>query len=105
MSVDLLINQINLVSEGDLEYIKVESDDEIEKIAKYTNKLIESRKLLIDRNLRLKYKNKYNEFKMLESQFNPHFLYNTLELISITMYIDPKLTEKIIQNLKVKFLV
>lgn len=98
-SVDLLINQINLVSEGDLEYIKVESDDEIEKIAKYTNKLIESRKLLIDRNLRLKYKNKYNEFKMLESQFNPHFLYNTLELISITMYIDPKLTEKIIQNL------
>lgn len=49
--------------------------------------------------MRLKYVNKYNEFKMLESQFNPHFLYNTLELISITMYIDPKISDRLIQGL------
>jgi len=36
---------------------------------------------------------------MLEAQFNPHFLYNTLETIKITSMIDASITQDLIQNL------
>ena len=88
-----------MVSEGELDRIDIKTDDEIYSIVTNINKLIDSKKILLDKNVRLKYINKYNEFKMLESQFNPHFLYNTLELISITMYIDPKISDRLIQDL------
>lgn len=39
------------------------------------------------------------ERKMLEAQFNPHFLYNTLETIKITSLMDVALTQDLIQNL------
>lgn len=94
-----LNKQIDLVSEGKLDYIDIKTDDEINSIVRNINKLIDSQKILTEKNLNLKYANKYNEFKMLESQFNPHFLYNTLELISITMYIDPNISERLIQDL------
>lgn len=88
-----------MVAEGELNRIDIRTDDEINSIVKNINKLIDSKKILLDKNVRFKYVNKYNEFKMLESQFNPHFLYNTLELISITMYIDPKISDRLIQDL------
>lgn len=94
-----LNKQIDFVSEGKLDYIDIKTDDEINSIVRNINKLIDSQKILTEKNLNLKYANKYNEFKMLESQFNPHFLYNTLELISITMYIDPNISERLIQDL------
>ena len=94
-----LNKEINMVSEGELDRIDIKTDDEIYSIVTNINKLIDSKKILLDKNVRLKYINKYNEFKMLESQFNPHFLYNTLELISITMYIDPKISDRLIQDL------
>lgn len=97
--ISRLNEEINMVAEGELDRIDIRTDDEINSIVKHINKLIDSKKILLDKNLRLKYTNKYNEFKMLESQFNPHFLYNTLELISITMYIDPKISDRIIQDL------
>lgn len=97
--IDELNKQINMVSEGELDRVSIKTDDEINFIVKNINKLIDSKKILLDKNLRLKYINKYNEFKMLESQFNPHFLYNTLELISITMYINPKISDRLIQDL------
>lgn len=97
--IDELNNQIDMVAEGKLEKLNIKTDDEINSIVKNVNNLIDSKKILLDKNVRLKYINKYNEFKMLESQFNPHFLYNTLELISITMYIDPKISDRIIQDL------
>ena len=94
-----LNKQIDTVAEGKLDRINIKTDDEINSIVKNVNNLIDSKKILLDKNVRLKYINKYNEFKMLESQFNPHFLYNTLELISITMYIDPKISDRLIQDL------
>lgn len=94
-----LNEEINMVAEGELDHIDIKTDDEINSIVSNINKLIDSKKILLDKNVRLKYVNKYNEFKMLESQFNPHFLYNTLELISITMYIDPKISDRLIQDL------
>ena len=94
-----LNEEIDMVAEGELDRIDIRTDDEINSIVKNINKLIDSKKILLDKNVRLKYVNKYNEFKMLESQFNPHFLYNTLELISITMYIDPKISDRLIQDL------
>ena len=94
-----LNEEIDMVAEGELNRIDIRTDDEINSIVKNINKLIDSKKILLDKNVRLKYVNKYNEFKMLESQFNPHFLYNTLELISITMYIDPKISDRLIQDL------
>ncbi|MCW1004763.1 histidine kinase, partial [Streptococcus anginosus] len=39
------------------------------------------------------------EKRMLEAQFNPHFLYNTLETILITSHYDSQLTERIVIQL------
>lgn len=98
-SIEMLNKEINLVSRGELELINLRTEDEIQDIIDNINELIVSKRILFDNNLKLKYINKYSKFKMLESQFNPHFLYNTLELISITMYIDPDISDKILRNL------
>ncbi|MDY2918314.1 MAG: histidine kinase [Anaerococcus sp.] len=94
-----LNKEIKQVSNGESSYIRLRTNDEIEYIIDNINELIKSKKLLLDNNLKLKYMNKYNEIKMLESQFNPHFLYNTLELISIMMYLDPKSADRIMKDL------
>lgn len=41
------------------------------------------------------------ERKMLEAQFNPHFLYNTLENIRIMIQLDPPVADKLILSLNV----
>ncbi|MDO4594511.1 MAG: histidine kinase [Tissierellia bacterium] len=75
------------------------ANDEFSYISKNINKLIRDVKDLSEKNTRLSYEKKLTEFKMMESQFNPHFLYNTLELISIGIYTDKKLSNKLIKDL------
>ncbi|MCI5838936.1 MAG: histidine kinase [Peptoniphilaceae bacterium] len=98
-NLNFLIEKIRNVSSGKEELINLKTGDELEYISSEINDLVENIKNLSDKNIRLEYENKANEFKTMESQFNPHFLYNTLEMISITMITDPNLCNKIIQNL------
>ena len=52
-----------------------------------------------DKNIRLLKENLQAENKMLEAQFNPHFLYNTLEIIRATISFDPRLANQLILSL------
>lgn len=54
---------------------------------------------LHQKTLALEKQNVSFEKRMLEAQFNPHFLYNTLETILITSHYDSDLTEKIVLQL------
>lgn len=98
-SLNYLINQINLVSQGKIQKININSDDEIKYISENINTLIDNIKRLEANNIALKYEKKAADFKTMESQFDPHFLYNTLDIISYQMYVDQDSCQKLISNL------
>lgn len=70
---------IKKVAEGDFtQHVKVYDDDEIGDVAKAFNKMVSDIQSLINENYVIKMKEKENELASLQSQINPHFLYNTL---------------------------
>ena len=78
-----LITQINKVGKGDFSnQIAVTGDDELGRLTDEFNRMTRRIKRLIDKNYKLKIKEKDAMLKVLESQINPHFLYNTLQAIS-----------------------
>lgn len=98
-SLNYLIEQMVLVSQGKIEKIKINSDDEIKYVSENINSLIDNIKKLEANNTSLKYEKKASDVKAMESQFNPHFLYNTLDIISFQMYVDKDSCQKLISNL------
>jgi len=86
--------EMHKVVSGDFEIIKtLEGDDEIAELYDDLYKMIDSIQLLINQvyvekiqKEQLASKQKDVEFKMLASQINPHFLYNTLETIRMKAY-------------------
>jgi two-component system sensor histidine kinase YesM len=61
---------------------KFNSNDEIGRLSKAYNFMIDEINSLIQKEYVLELVNKENELKMLQSQINPHFLYNTLDTIN-----------------------
>lgn len=98
-SLNELIYQIGLVSKGHSEKIDIKSEDEIKYISDNINTLIDNVKKLEANNISLKYEKKASDVKTMESQFNPHFLYNTLDIISYQMYVDKDSCQRLISNL------
>lgn len=60
---------------------KIEGENEIGEIGKGINQLTKDIRLLIETKLADEKKKKDLEYRMLQSQINPHFLYNTLASI------------------------
>ncbi|MFS0752606.1 cache domain-containing sensor histidine kinase [Oceanobacillus sp. 1P07AA] len=61
--------------------VDVDSNDEIGKLGYRFNKMVKTIQKHIDTEYRLKIKQKESELKVLQNQINPHFLYNTLDMI------------------------
>lgn len=81
-SIDLLLKEISCIRDGDLDHeIVLKTNDEFEQMAYDINAMLTQIKMLNKRNAELNYVSKLSELKQLEAQFNPHFLYNTLETI------------------------
>lgn len=99
LSLNNLIDQISKVSSGEVEKINIKTDDETKYISDNINTLIDNVKKLESKNTSLRYEKKASEVKTMESQFNPHFLYNTLDIISYQMYVDKDSCQKLISNL------
>ena len=92
--INLLSKEMHRVVEGDFNIKKsIKGNDEIAKLYDDLYTMMESIKKLINevyiekiQKEKLMIKQKEAEFKMLASQINPHFLYNTLETIRMRAF-------------------
>ncbi|HFU1142329.1 TPA: sensor histidine kinase, partial [Streptococcus pyogenes] len=87
------------ISRQEKRRIDLESQDEFQYLSDQINQMVERLQQLHDKTLDLETQKLLFEKRMLEAQFNPHFLYNTLETILITSHYDSALTEKIVIQL------
>ncbi|MGD6805251.1 sensor histidine kinase [Rossellomorea vietnamensis] len=80
--IRVLLHNIQKVEEGDM---KIESQsfgtDEIGMLGSRFQEMITRVNHLINREYKLELENKTNQLKVLQSQINPHFLYNALQSI------------------------
>ena len=79
--------------------INIKSNDEFEIIGDTYNQMLLDIKRLIEKNKEEATHSIVTEIKQLESQFNPHFLFNTLEMLRYTIHLDKKMANKIIINM------
>ncbi|QHQ63506.1 hypothetical protein Ana3638_24270 [Anaerocolumna sedimenticola] len=78
-----LVHKIKVAETGDLTITEViEGNDEITILDKQFNQMLIKLNDLIHKNYIQQLEKKETEFRNLQLQINPHFLYNTLEIIS-----------------------
>ena len=95
-----ILQGMERVQEGNLDrLIELEEDNEFRRIADAYNDMIRSLKLQMEKNQKMAELVAASQVKQLESQFNPHFLFNTLENIRYMYKIDPTIAETMILSL------
>lgn len=88
------------VQQGDLNTeLSISSHDEFQIIAQAYNSMLSSMRKLIERSVELGHETAVSRIKQLESQFNPHFLFNTLENVRFMIRMDPKGADKALVQL------
>ncbi|WP_339147924.1 MULTISPECIES: sensor histidine kinase [unclassified Sutcliffiella] len=80
--IRVLLQNIQQVKEGNMK-VQFESlgNDEIGILGYRFKQMMERINMLINREYKLEIENKTNQLKVLQSQLNPHFLYNALQSI------------------------
>jgi two-component system, sensor histidine kinase YesM len=101
----LLTKQTKRVEKGDFSATVPEgSTDEIGLLGIRFNKMVERIKYLIDSKYKMEIRTRESELKLLQSQINPHFLYNTLDMIRWTARLEQAMeTSKLIEQLSKMF--
>ncbi|MEQ9764159.1 sensor histidine kinase [Streptococcus jiangjianxini] len=99
VAIETLVSEMEAVSKGEKRSIDLKTEDEFSYLAAQMNQMIQRLYQLSRKALLLEKERQTFERRMLEAQFHPHFLYNTLETILITSQFDPKLTETIVLRL------
>lgn len=79
--------------------LSTDSTLEFQTIGKAFNKMIDSMKKQLEENRELALHAAFAQVKQLESQFNPHFLFNTLDNIRFMIKIDAAKADKMITSL------
>ena len=98
--IDDIVRAFENVMHGSLDTkLAVTSEDEFGVISEAYNVMLDSLKDLMERNREEARRTALSEIKQLESQFNPHFLFNTMENIRAMTAIDPKAARKMILEL------
>lgn len=98
--LDSIIRGLEKVKEGDLNtHIDISSNDEFQTIGESYNLMIDSLREQIRRNAEMGGLVAESQRKQLESQFNPHFMFNTLENIRFMCKLDPDSASKMVLNL------
>lgn len=96
----VIIDAFENVKSGNLNtYVNIAGNDEFKIIAESYNLMLDSLKEQIATNKEMARLVAISQGKQLESQFNPHFLYNTLENIRYMCILDPKSASNMIYNL------
>ena len=95
-----ILDVMEQARQGHLETdIQIESDNEFRFIADAYNEMIGSLKQQMENNQKMAELVATAQNKQLQSQFNPHFLYNTLENIRYMCAIEPKIAQKMVYSL------
>ena len=76
-----LKNHMSKVEKGQLTEVDITGQMEVVQLSKSFNKMIEEIKSLMDRLVTEQKEKRKSEFLALQTQINPHFLYNTLDSI------------------------
>jgi two-component system sensor histidine kinase YesM len=99
-SFESIIADTNTVSMGNLDHrINENLDGDFQSLAININEMLDHLNSEIVLNKELSETNIIFEKRKLDAQFNPHFLYNSLETIRYSMQYDVKGTEKYILDL------
>ncbi|WP_066191458.1 sensor histidine kinase [Gracilibacillus timonensis] len=84
-----LTRETKRVERGDFQArVPVRSRDEVGQLGFRFNAMVGRMQRLIETKYKLEIQNKHSELKALQSQINPHFLYNTLDMIRWTARIE-----------------
>ena len=97
--IESLVYQLQEIPKKAEKRLSLQTGDEFEFMAEKINNMLYELDQLHHKMLTIEKEKWIFERKMLEAQFNPHFLYNTLETIKITSLMDATLTQDLIQNL------
>lgn len=98
-SINSLIAVVDKIKKGDLTAkVYINTNDELELLGDELNIMTTQLASLINRNHQLLELRKNAQIKQLEAQFNPHFLYNSLETIRYLIELDPIKAQKMIIN-------
>lgn len=98
--IDIIVRAFEQVKKGKLDgYISMASSREFQIIGEAYNLMIDSLRQQIEKNKEMISHMAFAQIKQLESQMNPHFLFNTLENIRIMCKIDIGKADKMIVDL------
>lgn len=99
-SIEKLMDAVAKLDQGDMKaYVDINTGDEFELLANQYNEMLDNLNELLKRNEELTNLKIQKEISLLESQFNPHFLFNVLETLKYTMYTDVNKAQEIILSL------
>lgn len=99
-SINNLVSEIKIISEGDSEYrIKMNTEDEFSVVGYHINQMLDNINELNQKNTELLRINNVTEINHLTEQINPHFLYNTLEIIRNLLVFDSRKADTLIVKL------
>lgn len=103
--VQRIIRSMNRIGEGDLSIrIQLNGEDELQQISQRFNDMCDRLEQYIDKMYASELKQKHAELVALQSQIQPHFLYNTLESIRMKAYhMGAKDVGRMIYSLSVMF--
>lgn len=97
--INQLVAETMRLKKGNNYPIKLKTNREFQFLIDNINNMVEERDKLLQQQIILERQNFSYERKVLEAQFNPHFIYNTLEAIRVTSHFDPGITDRLILSL------
>lgn len=99
-SIEKLMTAVAKLEKGDMTaFVSINTNDEFELLANQYNEMLVNLNQLIKQNEELSNIRKAKEIKLLESQFNPHFMFNVLETLKYAIVMDQKEAHEIILSL------
>lgn len=99
-SVKTLISEMDIIENQDPLYrVSLDTDEEFARVGSKINHMLDSIQELHRQNTELIQLKQAAEINQLTAQFNPHFLYNTLESLRSGMLLEPQKADRLILSL------